>query len=41
MLVAGAAVARDVAARAFSALSKGEVATLHELLLRVSETPDE
>jgi DNA-binding MarR family transcriptional regulator len=41
MLVAGAAVARDVAARAFSALSKAEVAKLHELLLRVSETPVE
>jgi DNA-binding MarR family transcriptional regulator len=41
MLVAGAAVARDVAARAFAALSKAEVAKLHALLLRVSETPDE
>jgi DNA-binding MarR family transcriptional regulator len=41
MLVAGAAVARDVAARAFAALSKTELAKLHELLLRVSETPDE
>src|SRR5215470_14091046 len=41
MLAAGTAVARDVIARAFAALSKAEVAKLHELLLRVSETPDE
>ena len=41
MLLAGAAVARDVAARAFAALSKAELAKLHELLLRLSETPDE
>jgi len=41
MLHAGAAVAREVAARAFVALSKAELAKLHELLLRVSETPKE
>ena len=41
MLVAGAAVARDVAARAFAALSRAEIATLHELLVRVSETQEE
>jgi len=38
MLVAGAAVARDVATRAFAALTKAEVAKLHELLMRISET---
>jgi DNA-binding MarR family transcriptional regulator len=41
MVVAGDAVARDVVARAFAALSKAEVAKLHELLLRISETPDD
>ena len=41
MLAAGTAVARDVVARAFAALSRAEVAKLHELLLRVGETPDE
>jgi DNA-binding MarR family transcriptional regulator len=41
VLVAGAAVARDVAARAFSVLSKAEVATLHQLLLRISEAPED
>ena len=40
-LFAGAALAREVAARAFAALSKAEVAKLHELLLRASQTPDE
>ncbi|MDB4985783.1 MAG: MarR family transcriptional regulator [Myxococcaceae bacterium] len=38
MLIAGAAVARKVAAHAFSALSQAELAKLYELLLRVSET---
>jgi DNA-binding MarR family transcriptional regulator len=41
MLAAGTAVASDVAARAFSRLSKVELVTLYELLLRVSQTPDE
>ena len=40
MLVAGAAIARDIAARAFAALSKAELAKLHDLLLRISETQD-
>lgn len=41
MLAAGAAVARDVAGRAFAALSKAELVKLNDLLQRVSETEDE
>ncbi len=40
MLIAGTAIAREVAERAFSALSKAELAQLGALLARVSETPD-
>ncbi|MCE9574282.1 MAG: MarR family winged helix-turn-helix transcriptional regulator [Deltaproteobacteria bacterium] len=40
MLAAGQAVAAGVSVRAFARLSKAEVATLHELLLRVAETDD-
>jgi DNA-binding MarR family transcriptional regulator len=40
MLIAGAAVAREVAGRAFSALTKPELTKLHELLRRVSESQE-
>lgn len=40
MLNAGTAVAADVSAEAFAALSKTELATLYDLLSRVSDTEE-
>jgi DNA-binding MarR family transcriptional regulator len=41
ILAAGNTVSREVAMRSFAQLSKAEVATLYELLLRVGEAPED